>query len=282
MPDEAQPATATPAPAATPAPEAAPPAAAAPESIFDAAGSTPATPPAGQAQRPDWVQEPFWDPAKGEVRVESLAKAYTDMRARVARGEGKVPEAPEAYALPAVEGVAPDLVPDTDPVWTEVRKAAHAAHVTEAQLHAVVKPYLAAVAKMAPAKPAPADEAAAQAAREAELRAEIGKLGPNGVQMVRDIGGRIAGMQARGAITAEEARALKAIGTADGVRALAKLFQLNGEQPIPIDALSEDSVTVADAQRMLRDGYAKKDDALVAKGQRALRELQKRGPLAAG
>lgn len=276
--DETQPAS-PPTPAPPPA-EAAPPATPA-ESIFDAAGNASTSPPAGAPQRPEWVQEPFWDPVKGEVRVESMAKACADMRSRIARGEGKLPEAPEGYALPAVEGVAPDLVPDGDPVWTEVRKAAHAAQLTEAQLHAVVKPYLAAVAKLGPAKPAPADEAAARAEREAELRQEIGKLGPNGVQMVRDIGGRIAGMQARGALTADEAAALKAVGTAHGVRALAKLFQLNGEQPIPLDALAEDGVTIADAQRLLREGYAKDDQALLAKGRRALAELDRRGQLPA-
>lgn len=249
-------------------------------SIFAAVDgqAPPATGTDGKTAKPDWLDDAFWDAAKGEARLESLARSQRDFRTRVARGEGTLPEAPEGYALPAIEGVPADFVPADDAIWGEVRQAAHKAGVTQTQMDALLRPYLSHAARMK-AELAPPDAAAQQEARMTELRAEIGKLGPNGTQMVRELGGRIAGMEARGSLTPEEAGALREIGTAAGVRAMTKLLSLNGERPIPVDALDEGAMTEAEARRTLTQGFAKNDEALLAKGRAALAALEKRGML---
>jgi hypothetical protein len=277
-------------PAAPPA--AAPPAAAAPElpSIFDdvtAPGAPPgATPPAagdptaGKPARPDSIPEQFWDTEKGEVKLDALGKSWLDLRTKIARGEGKLPDTPDAYTLPALEGIqVADLVPAADPLWTETRQAAHKAGVTDAQLQEVMKPYLGALAKVR-ANAAPAQDAEAiKAAHLAEIENERAKLGPNGRAIVQDIGQWIAGLETRGALSAAEARALKAVGTADGIRALAKIREATGHHAIPTDAMAQDSMTEADARRLMTEGFAQNDVDKQKRARAALEDLQRKGRL---
>ncbi|MBR0651348.1 hypothetical protein GXW78_16870 [Roseomonas terrae] len=248
-----------------------------PPSIFDAAGTgAPPTGTDGKPVRPDYVAEQFWDAEKGEVRTEQMARSWKDLRGQVSRGEGKMPETAEGYTLPTIEGMPADLIKADDPLWVAVRTAAHAHNVTEAQLQALVKPYLAAMTKAQGAAPDPEAE---RAAIMAERRAELALLGPGGEQLVRDVGGWIGGMEASGALTKDEAQALKALGTAAGVRALAKMREAQGHPAIPTDAYAADAMSQADAQKMLQDGYATKDQAKIDKATNALNELQRRGML---
>jgi len=247
-------------------------------SLFDAAaGGEGGTTPEGKPARPDYIPEQFWDKEKGQPLIEQMGKSWSDLRTKVARGEGKIPDKPEGYTLPVLDGVPADLVKSDDPLWQAVRGEAHKAGVTDSQLQAVAKPYLDALAKHRGA--APADAAAALEARKAALTEELHKLGPNGKQMVNDIGGWIAGMQARGVFTEGQAKALKALGTADGILALAKIREAMGAPSIPTDAMAADSMTEADARKMLRDGHATKDQAKVEKATAALRDLERRGVL---
>lgn len=246
--------------------------------LFDAAAPEPVAGADGKAQRPDYLPEQFWDAETGAPRLDALARSWTDMRGKVARGEGVVPATPEAYTLPQVEGVAADLIKADDPLWTDIRQAAHAAQITPKQLEALAKPYLAFVAKAAPQA---ADPAAQAAADQAHIQAEISKLGPNGRGVVRDLGAWLTGMGTRGVMTDAEVRALKAMGTtADGVRALGKFRELLSEKPIPIDAFGDDEVTQADAERMMQESFAKNDPGLRSKARKALEKLQATGRLA--
>jgi hypothetical protein len=249
-----------------------------PGSIFDAAaaGGEPAKGADGKPVKPDWVADQFWNGEKGEVDVQALAKSQRDLRAQVSRGEGKLPEKPEGYTIPTIEGVPPDLVKPDDPLLVETRAAAHAAGITDSQMQAVMKPYLTALAK---AKGAAADPEAARAAYQAEYQAELAKLGPNARTFVADVGGRINGMVSTGALNAAEAAALKAVGTADGVRALAKLLEAQGAPSIPTDAMQADSMTQADAVKMLREGHATGDKPKIEKATAALAALERRGAL---
>jgi hypothetical protein len=275
--DPAAPPAAAPAaqPAGTTAPEADAP------TIFDVAGTqaAPAAPAAdGKPPRPAEIPEQFWDADKGEVRVAALGKSWSDLRTKVARGEGKIPDKPEAYALPEIEGVqVAELVKADDPLWTEVRTAAHAEGITEKQLQALVKPYLAAAAKQRGAEVT--DPAAVKAAIVAARQEELAKLGANGQNIVQDIGAWIAGMENGGALTPAEARALKSVGTADGIRALTKLREAMGAPAIPTDALATDSMSEADARRLMKEGFAANDEAKITRAREALRALEKQGRL---
>ena len=113
----------------------------------------------------------------------------------------------------------------------------------------------------------------------AEQRAELAKLGPDGAAVVRDVSDWMRGLATRGLLSAEEHAALRQVGTAHGVRALAKLRELAGERPIPVTALDDGSATDADARRTLTEGYAKGDEALIARGRSMLAQLDKAGRL---
>jgi hypothetical protein len=245
--------------------------------IFDAAATgEPAKGADGKPVKPDYITDQFWNAEKGEVDLAALAKSQRDLRAQVSRGEGKLPETPEAYTIPTIEGVPPDLVKADEPLLVATRAAAHAAGITDGQMQAVMKPYLIALAK---AQGQAADPEAAKAAHKAALAEELGKLGPNGRQLVQDVGGRIAGMEARGALSGEEAQALKALGTAAGVRALAKLLEATGAPSIPTENMTADAMTQEDARKMLTLGHATKDQAKVDKALAALKVLEQRGQL---
>jgi hypothetical protein len=276
----AEPTTPQAAPVA-PAPAPAAPAAAAPASaepsLLDLAEAPPpdAAAPAG---RPDYLPEAFWDAEKGAPRIESLAKSWTDLRNKLAKGGHTAPESPDAYRLPAIEGLPADIVPSDDPLWGAVRNAAHQAGLTPAQLEAVAKPYLEAAAK----QKADAAQANDPEAVRAAFDREVARLGPQGRQVLADVRSWIDGLTARGVLTADERREMvSGIWNADQVRALAKLRSLSGEKPIPVTALDDGSMTVADAKRMLHEGLAAKDEGMAEKARRALRDMEARGLLKA-
>lgn len=244
----------------------------------------------GKPQRPAWLAEQFWDAEKGEANLEALAKSQRDLRAMIARGEHKPPATADAYQVPTVEGVQDPvqlLGGKDDPLWKDVRTAAHQAGVSQAQMAALLQPLLGAMAKRGAGAGAGDGEqltAEQQAEQLAEARrAELAKLGPNGDQVVRQTGAWLAGLVTRGSFTADEAKALRSISTAAGVRALAKLRELAGGHGIPVDAMGGggDEMTQADAKRMMTEGFRDGDQAKVDKARKVLADLEKRGLLTA-
>jgi hypothetical protein len=257
------------------------------DSLFDAAGDDTTKTAGTEGQdgqqqatgtkptRPDTIPEQFWDAEKSEVRLHEMGKSWLDMRRKVSRGIEAPPEAPDAYTVPKLEGVPEGLIGgEGDALWPEIRKAAHAAGVTQKQLDALAAPFLTQMATEG-------GEAETPEARTARVEAEFAKLGPNGKQVVRDVGGWIAGMHGRGQLSDGEFAALRAVGTAEGVRALAKLRELAGEKPIPTDAIGDDAMAQADAERLMRDGFQKGDTAMVERGRQQLRKLEQAGRLIA-
>lgn len=259
-------------PAATPAPAESAPAPAAPESLFDVAGD--AAPPADG--RPEWLPEQFWDEKAKAPKLEHLAKSWADLRTRIARRGDDPPASADDYRLPEVEALPEALRPaPDDPVWKAVRENALKAGVTQKQLEAIAAPYLRHLAEQAGAQ---ADPAAQRAAYEAELA----RLGPTGRQVVAEVGAWLKGLEARGILTAEEAREFRGISTAEGVRALAKLRAMTGEKPVPVEALDPGAMSYADARRMMREAIERKDQKLGEQAARALQELAARGALPQG
>lgn len=231
----------------------------------------------GKLVKPADLPDQFWNGEKGEIRVDALAKSWRDLRAQVSKGPEKPPENADAYQLPKVEGLPDGFIGGKDDtLWLTVRQAAHKAGVSQRQLEALAAPFLSAVAEqMKAADPQQSEEDRRQAAEK-----EIGTLGPNGRQLVADVGGWLRGMVSTGRFTQDEALALRGVSTAAGVRALAKLRELTGEKPIPTDAMQADQATQADLQRMLTESYAKNDPELRRKALAGLAELEKRGALA--
>jgi len=248
--------------------------------LFDLADEADATIPKGadgKATRPDWLPEQFWDAEKGEIRTRDLAKSQADLRAKVSRGEGKVPDKAEGYALPKVEGLPADAVKSDDPLWTKVRTAAHGAGITQKQLDAVLAPYLEYARDQVLNKNPTADRDGMKRAAEEEMK----KLGPNGRVLVKDIGAWLAGMEANGSITEGERRAAMAIGSADGINFLLKMREAKGEKPMPLDHLVADTMSESDARKLLLEGKRKGDQGSVDRALAALRRLDQAGVLRA-
>lgn len=238
------------------------------------AGGDPAAP--AKPQRPDYVPEPFWDEEKGEVRVEQLAKSWRDTRDALNKGT-KPPLKAEDYKLPLPEGAPVDLVKADDPLLKSIREAAHKAGVSQAQLDAIAGPYLAAAAELLakqPAKPTPEQQAAA--AREYQV-AELKKLGNTGQAMVTAIGTWGKGLVDRGVLSQSEfAEFRRAADSADGIRMLAKLRDLSGAPPMPIDtAVIPDVGSLEDVYKLNASG--KPED--LEKARRILLALEKQGLL---
>ena len=261
-----------------------PPASADPAGLFDLAERTDTTPTKGEdgkPARPEGVPEQFWDADKGEVRTDAVIKSWRDLRAKVSQGVERPPEKPDAYAPPKIEGLPESFIGgQEDSLWPQIQQAAHKAGVSQKQLDALAGPFLSAVAAQMKDQ-APADPEAEAAAQQAAAEAELAKLGANARQFVKDVGGWLKGMESRGVFTAEEVQALRTVSTAAGMRALGKLRELTGEQPIPTDAIQADAATVGDLQRQMVEAYSKGDQAAIDRTRRALEEMERKGLLPA-
>lgn len=253
--------------------------------IFDVAGDGDPKPGEdGKPVMPDWLPgEQFWDKDGGKVRVEDMAKSWKDLRDKVAKGPAAKdpPPASEAdYKLPEIEGLPPGMVGgEKDTLWPAIRAAAHKAGISQTQLEAVARPYLQELAKGVQRMQEETDPVKVRETQRAELRAELAKLGPSGETQVRDLRNWVDGLQTRGILTEDEAYHLKALGTAEGVRAMMKLREMTGDQAIPTDIISDEAGTARDARRMMTEGYAKGDQALIDKGRKLAAALDKQGKL---
>jgi len=241
--------------------------------IADEAAAAPSAAAPAAAIRPEWCPEQFWDAERRELRAESLAKSWGDLRTTLAKGGMTPPDSPDTYRLPTIDGVPENLVGADDPLWRSVREAAHQAGISQVQLEQVARPYLRAMADARAAAAQPEDPAAIKAAYDAE----VGRLGPQGRQVLAEVGTWLKGLVTRGVLSADEGRALGAWWSADQVRGLMRLRERMGESPIPLTALDDGQVTVADARRMLTDGHAKGDKQMVERARKALRDLDARG-----
>jgi len=103
-------------------------------------------------ERPEYINEAHWDPKIGEVRVEALAKSFTDTKAALdkKKDDSGVPENALGYfttkddgSLFTPEGL--DFLPDIDPsdvVLKAVSEAALENNVSQVQMDAIVGAYL--------------------------------------------------------------------------------------------------------------------------------------------
>ena len=61
---------------------------------------------------PETVPEKFWDPDAGEVRIDALAKSYTELERKLGAMARDVPEGPDGYVFEDGEGLI--VPPDPD------------------------------------------------------------------------------------------------------------------------------------------------------------------------
>lgn len=147
-----------------------------------ATGATGSAPPAEGPKRPDWIPEKFWDPKAADPLAAAsvkVANSYVELEKRLdtkreeviaeyekERSKG-VPEKPEGYVLPTLEGIefAGDV--EKNPALNEWRKHCHDNKLTAQQFQEGVKLYV-----------------KARMADMPDLDAEAAKLGENANQRI--------------------------------------------------------------------------------------------------
>jgi hypothetical protein len=248
--------------------------------------ATTATPPPKDARpaRPDYLPENFWDGEKNEARVEDLAKAFTDLRGKIARGDHKAPDKPEGYKVPTPEGFA---IAKDDKVLPAFLKAAHAQGLSQAQLDAVLKPVFSILQAMP--KGNELNEQELDKLREDVAAAEMKKLGPQAPSIVKNIATWLNGLMRKGVIGPEEHNGVHAAMTsAEAVRGLSKIMAMTQPGIMPMaDVAALGAGSLEDGHALLMDGYAKGGEAtpegreLLRKGREILASLDKAGALPA-
>lgn len=195
-------------------------------------------------ERPTDVGEQFWDPVKGEVRVDSLAKAYNDGRKQNNKllqqldGKGIAPETAEDYlkdytpphrSRPSGDQKEGDTLDRfgnleaSDPMIVAMSKAAKNANLSKGQFDDFVQDVLESINPLLP-EPFSAEK-------------EMSMLGKNGKQLVDTNKSWIDRLASRGVLNESQYKLMLKFGsTAEGVLLTNSLRMDNGEKPIPVNA----------------------------------------------
>lgn len=179
-------------------------------------------------QRPDYLPEQFWDPAAKAPRTDSLVKAWKDTATELKAlkgAKGAPPDKAEDYAFERPKDLPAHLLQDpaNDADLKVIREAAHAAKLTQAQFEALASSYFTKAAEIIQPPIDPIEE--------------IKKLGENGTQVADTVFAWIDGLRAGEVLSQAEVDEIVSLGsTADGMRALNKIREHAGGQPIPIGA----------------------------------------------
>ena len=218
--------------------------------------------PAGDlAERPDHVPEQFWNPDKGEVRVEALAKSYEDLRKETNRlrsdkGKGEALETAEAYlegfTLSTTRGDGDNVESldrvrkfnADDPALMALAKVAKNLGLSKADFEKGLTDFLFDINSQLPA---PID-----------FDAEREKLGGKKEASIR-IGTNkrwLKSLQTSGELNeAELGRGIALCSDALGVQLMDKLRTMTGEAPIPLGGgiVPDGAKSMAELQAMQAD-----------------------------
>lgn len=230
-------------PASPPAPPAPPP------NSQPLPGALSPTPAPSTAQRPDFVEETFWDAAAGTIKAEPLAKSYSELRAKFSKGVDGYkaellksrPEKPEAYAFKAEGKIAErlaarnlvimtekpgaDFKPEpgkqylqlnaADPMLAYWRKTAFEAGMSQEQFADGLATYAESLVAKQPT----------EAQIKAERTAEFAKLGENGAARADHVW-----KQLQGKLGEDKAKALDGVvQSAAAIEAIEALLEKSGE-----------------------------------------------------
>ena len=182
--------------------------------------------------RPEFLPDQFFDASTGEVRLETLTKAWKDQRDEVKRVKagkfGEVPESPSDYKIEVPEDLQeiagrvfiPDQSTGEDPLVTQFRDFAHAEGMGNEEVNKTLAWYLKTQAATLPDK--------------IDQDAEMAKLGPRAQQLIDATDAFGEAMKANGQFDdamSEEYRLTAS--SANGVRMLNAIRDHYGERPVP-------------------------------------------------
>lgn len=173
-------------------------------------------------ERPEWLDEQFYDHETKSVRLESMAKSYKDFRKMARENDAKkgVPEKPDEYTITAPDGFTID---DSDPIIAKTKEVALQHGVSKEGYDAIMSAVM-------------ADVADKDANSDLDLAREKEKLGPNADKLIADLANNFDRMVDIGLFGEQDREAaIKVAGTADGVKMFNKLFNHYQQRPgIPV------------------------------------------------
>lgn len=214
-------------------------------SLFDKASQKEGAAPDGQgaapagdkpsADRPEWVPEKFWNAAEAKaaatpeertkLAAAAMQKSYNELETRLRNTKpAAAPEKPEEYELKAPETAKNFAMADDDPLLGGYRETAHKLGLSKEQAAGVYQWFAQA---MNDNIPPPMD-----------VEAEMAKLGPNAQAFIDDVVGRAYQLKDWGVFSDADLQEYRiAVGTAEGMQMMSKLFAHFGEKTVPANII---------------------------------------------
>lgn len=188
-------------------------------------------------EKPEWMPDQFWDAENGPD-LESMAKSYQELRAKMSSGKHKAPKDGK-YDVASLKdhGVA-----DDDPLLNQFSEFAIENGLSQDQFDQITQMYMSQMSEMM-------DQI------ETNKEQEIAKLGPRADKVINSLNTWLGKMSSSGTLAPEEVDAItRAASNADFIKALNKIRASYGEQTIPDVSVQEGtSTTKADLDAMVGD-----------------------------
>jgi hypothetical protein len=199
--------------------------------------------------RPEFFPENFWDEESGPD-VEGLAKAYSELRAKMSAGKHKAPKDGK-YEITSLKdrGVA-----DDDPMLKDFVGLAKEQGLSQEQFDQMIDLYTGHIGAM---------EDQIKTSRDAEMK----KLGRNADKIVQSTEQWLTKMQTSGTLNQDEIEAIgRASNNASFISALHKIRGSYMETDIPgLEMQENQKVSLNDVQSMMADPKYGKDPAYTKK-----------------
>lgn len=199
------------------------------------------------ADRPDFIAEKFWDPEKGEPRLEAMAKAYTDLEKKLHDKAGKPPKTPDDYKLEITEDMKSLFVgddPAKDPVVQAINAKLHEKGVSQEVYEAVMSSALTALKEYQ-------DESGPV---QVDQKDEMEKLGKDARAIVGNQQKFLETLYKQGHVNQGQMEEILILTeTADGIKALQALRNYYGDtQKIPTNLAPGGGIKSADELRTMQ------------------------------
>tara|TARA_R100000995_G_scaffold84862_1_gene65312 strand:- start:984 stop:1793 length:810 start_codon:yes stop_codon:yes gene_type:complete len=193
----------------------------------------PAEPEAASAERPDYIEEQFWNGEDGQVDLEKLAKSYKELRVKMSAGKHKAPEDGK-YSLDEVPEIGED-----DEMLGEFLDIAREEGLSQEQVDKILRVYV---------------DTHAQA--QADMQEERSKLGRNADRIIESMDGWLTRFGQSGVLSDNELDAVaNAATSADFINAMNKIRKSYSEPDIPSVEASMDTqpTTMDEIQSLMAD-----------------------------
>ena len=210
------------------------------------------------AERPENVQEQFWNAEKGEVDAEKLSDAYNTLRTKMDQGKHKVPDQYDTSSISTLESVD-----ESDEMLAGFRELAKDQGLSQGQFEELTKFYLESTGALEQEIKFKRDE-------------EMGKLGRNADTIIKSTDDWLQRFHAAQVLNDGELEAISAASNnAAFISALNKIRRSYNEPNIPSASAQVDvtPTTLADAQAMMADPKYGQDPTYTRKVEQIIYEM---------